>query len=741
MQGWTRARRGALSGLVIIMAAAVAGPALAQDQPEPPPGSWAGQLDLLTNWLEERRHESRCESRCYALDRLRLTGNVEAGSFEFELQGSLLAEGSVAVPLFGPPDQVRIDQATVGDQPARIGFEDDVYFLFTDERRFTLRGRLTLQGDRALFIAGPLNSLEADVEGGRVVEGERLSGLSSSTIHFERGTDQANEPEEPTVFQLSRAIRVSREVNFEYQLVMRSGNDLGVVRLPLRFGEEVLEVEGSTGWRVDASVLLLPTAGRSAEITITGTLPEVGTFSPDERSSYEWWLFESDAEHRLSVEGEGRQFDSTESPISRSQPSSRLYMVHRGQQMTVEVQRLVSAEVLGAVVRRHQRTVVLTRQGDLVAQDQLSYENNGIDFLLFQPQGRAIFLATDNQAERIMHKQQGDEELMIPLRTGTHSVKVQSLAESSVAPLAGRLEVPLPDYPLTTSRSTLRVGLPTYIHPLLLIGGDEIRWFFGIGDLVAVILGILAALVVLRRRTHRVLGAVVLSGLWFISGGLFVMVMVVLALGGGLWVLSRLMRWRKLGIIAGVVAVLAIGFFSTLGVMVFAVGSSRSMDSEMASSADDWARQAEERPAPTSSSYRGAGDSGPAARRGNRTAQLAAGGVIEGVTPVALPLPGYSRSVSTSRELVTEQRPFQPALYYVTDWAVLPLGAIWVLCLGLLIFGFRSELSNLYRRFRERLAHPPDAPPASPGQPASAPAEAEPEPEAEHEAEADSKPE
>ncbi len=37
----------------------------------------------------------------------------------------------------------------------------------------------------------------------------------------------------------------------EYRLVMRSGSDLGVVRLPLAFGEKVLDVAGASGFRVE----------------------------------------------------------------------------------------------------------------------------------------------------------------------------------------------------------------------------------------------------------------------------------------------------------------------------------------------------------------------------------------------------------------------------------------------------------------------------------------------------------
>jgi hypothetical protein len=219
----------------------------------PPADSWAGQIDTLSRWLEQQRRAKGCTERCFALDRLKLSGRVGDGPLHFELTGSVLAAGPTAVPLFGPPAELRVEGATEDGKDAIIGFEGDHYYLFTASRRFVLKGTLWLGGDLALTIPGPLNALEADVTAGAVVEGPRLTGLTGATVHLTReGAAQASGP---TVFQLSRAVRVGREIGFEYRLVMRSGSDLGVVRLPLPFGEKVLDVAGASGWRVEQGEL------------------------------------------------------------------------------------------------------------------------------------------------------------------------------------------------------------------------------------------------------------------------------------------------------------------------------------------------------------------------------------------------------------------------------------------------------------------------------------------------------
>jgi hypothetical protein len=110
------------------------------------------------------------------------------------------------------------------------------------------------------------------------------------------------------------------------------------------------------------------------------------------------------------------------------------------------------------------------------------------------------------------------------------------------------------------------------------------------------------------------------------------------------------------------------------------------------------------------------------ARRGNFMAQDAAGGVLEGVTPVALTLPQYERSVYATRELVTRERPFRPVLVYATAWAAWPLGMGWLLCMAGLLWIYRPLLRALAMRVRARLARgsaaprvesPPDAPTAT----------------------------
>jgi len=678
------------------------------------PPALAKDVAAVIQWLGAQQ-PAKCTDKCFVLTKLTLDGSIAGNALGFTLEGSVLADHAVAVPLFGPPNKVRLEAVTDDGKPAAIGFEPGHYFAVTSGKHFSIKGKLALDGDLALTIPGPLNSLEANLANGRVVEGAKLSGLSSTTIHFDGGSD-TTKVAEPTVFQLSRAFRVLRETAFEYRLILRSGNDLGVVRLPLSLSEKVLEVSGSTGWKVEGSELVLPTAGRTASITITGTIAEAPKrLSPDARSSYEWWLLESDAEHRITAsttEASAKQVDSADSPIPRTQPTSRLFLAKRGEALELSVQTLTSTDALAAVVREHSRTAVLTARGDWVIDEQLLYENNGVDHLIFTPAGRPIFAATDGVAERLMHRDGELAQLMIGLRKGTHTARVQSLDAGRIALFGGVLAVPVPDHPLTASRASVRVGLPHHVHALAVLGGDRIVWLVGGENAIALVVAAVAAWLAASTRRDRALLGVALAGLWFISRPVFVATIAVMALAAAFRVVGRALAGRQRA--AGrVVLVMA----SLMGLLVL-VASRGTYDREPAyrpydlpaatqTAADS--SKLEEKSANNAYQVKVPGAGDESTMTGNWAAQGATNGVLRGVAPVALPLPSAADWTGATRELVTRERPFAPRIVYVTTAAVAPFAALWALSIVALIFTHRARLAAMRVRLRELLA-PESAP-------------------------------
>jgi hypothetical protein len=529
----------------------------------PPPSNIAAGGSGQAKVAEPAPPPEPCKEDCFLLSSLSLHGSV-SGSMTFELKGGIRAKEQIKVPLFGPPGQVRLDDVTIDGAPAAIGFDGDRYHVFTSARAFTVRGRVTLGTDQMLAVTGPIVAVDAHLASGRLVEGERLSGVVSAVLHFDPMTEGAEaKPKTPPVFRLARALRFGRETSFTYKLTASQGNDLGTIRLPLRYGEKVSDVQGATGWSVEGEELLLPTSGHEAEITIAGTLPNssVGSakaFSPDARSAYEWWLVEADPEHRVDAGGEPKLVETSQSPIPPAFPGARVYLVQKGQALEVDARSLVRGDVLAAVARTHRRHVAITGPGELISDETIGYDNNGLDHLMVTPAGKAMYLSTDQDAQRILHTTAGAKEVLVPMRAGTHQLRLQSLAEAKLWPVVGALSIPPSTYPLATSAAETTIGLPEYVHPLVVLGGDRARWAFARGDLVAIALGIALACFGFRTAKTRALASVCTAGLWFVSKEGFVVATSGLFLAGAIFLASRFVRGTWLLVASGLLTVIAL---------------------------------------------------------------------------------------------------------------------------------------------------------------------------------------
>jgi hypothetical protein len=187
---------------------------------------------------------------------------------------------------------------------------------------------------------------------------------------------------------------------------------------------------------------------------------------------------------------------------------------------------------------------------------------------------------------------------------------------------------------------------------------------------------------------------------------LFVGVTGVLVFIGLVWLAGRFVSGKKLSLL---IAALIVGGGFCLLVALVAVGlrskasAPREMEYASAPASAPPARDESEMKEQGAS----AGKGKAADRTGNFLAQNAAGGVLEGVTPVALALPAYERSAYASRELVTRERPFRPVLVYMTTWAMLPIGIGWLACFVALLRFHATELRSAWSRVRARLARGP----------------------------------
>ena len=635
-----------------------------------------------------------CTEDCWQLSHLTIRGAVN-GPMTFELKGSVRANEDQKIPLFGPPSQLRLDDLSMDGGRPTVTFDSDRYYLITHAKTFTLRGRMTLGGDQMISVIGPLLALDAQLTKGRLVEGEKLSGLSATVLHFDPMSDDKEDkadkakPAAPPVFRLSRSVRFGTETSFVYRIVASHTSDLGTMKLPLAFGEKVQDVQGSKEWKVEGKELTLPTTGKEAEITISGSLPPspVGApplvFKADERSAYEWWMIEADPEHRVSVGGEGKLVETTQSPIPPTMPGSRVYLVQRNQQIEVDAKSLVRGDVLAAVARQNRRFVAITGTGELISDEAINFDNNGLEHLMVSPAGKAMYLSTDGAAQRILHTEAGASEVLIPIRPGSHTLRVQSLADVKLWPIAGAMKVPGSNYPIATSSMEVTVGLPENVHPIAVLGGDRSRWAFSRGDLIALALGAAVACFGFRTRKTRALGALVTAGLWFVSREGFVFASSGLFVVGAIFLASRFIRGTKLLVASG-------------GILVAALFGGRwaLTDGATAEPAREMFVERPQIPSPEITH-----------------AAVAADGSLDtkaGITPVSLSIPTSERYVQSSRQLITKERPFAMRIVYVTSGLLAFLQVGWLAMVALLGYMHRDRLAGLRARIIERLTRPTD---------------------------------
>jgi hypothetical protein len=659
-------------------------------------------IGVLYSGMPTSEHESEmreslpppepCKEDCFLLSSLTLRGAV-SGAMSFELKGGVRAANlgeQIKVPLFGPPGQVRVDDVTIDGAPAPIGFDGDRYHVFTSSRSFTIRGRMALGTDQMLTVPGPIVAVDARLSSGKCIEGQRLSGVTAAVLHFDPMTDGTeSKTKAPSVFRLARALRFGREPSFVYKLTASEGTDLGTIVLPLRYGEKVGDVQGSTGWTSTGKELSLPTTGHEAEITISGTLPEstVGspkTFSSDSRSAYEWWLLEADPEHRLEAGGDPKLVETSQSPIPATFPGARVYLVQKGQTLEVDARSLVRGDVLAAVARTNHRFVAITGRGELISDETIHYDNNGLDHLMVTPAGKAMYLSTDHNAQRILHTKAGARDVLVPVRGGSHTLRVQSLSEAHLWPLLGVVSIPATTYPIATSTAEMTIGLPEHVRPVAVIGGDHTRWAFARGDLVAVIIGIALSCFGFRNARTRAIASVCTGGLWFVSREGFVVAIAGLFLAGAVFLASRFLRGTRLLLVSGVLCVI-----SLLGGR-FALASDATVESprEMIVDRPDLPRP------------EAAGGSTPTFSGDPKT----------DITPVSLSFPTSERYVQTSRQLVSSERPFVPRVLYVTSTVIAGLHVVWLGLVALLLWAHRERLLALKAKIVERLTRRPTAP-------------------------------
>lgn len=663
---------------------------------------------------EEKPAVVECTDHCYILEQLVLRADAKRGTIRFTLTGQVLAKEPQIIPLFGAPQSIGLSAVQLNGQKATVGFEDDAWYVRTNAKSFTLTGILTLGEETSLLVKGPVNAVEASAAFGYVSEGNHFNAASELSLTFEKG-DKPKDDEvtptaptvEPTSYDIWRYIDAKEKTTFEYKLQVRGPAALEPVRLPLANGETITEVKGAKH-TVEGNTLVISATGPLANVSVHGTLKEHVTFDAVGRA--ETVVIHADAEHEVKADGNASPLDAVRTPFGdRATASSRAFHVRPGEKLSLQAKRRSSQDFLAGVVDSHARNAVWTSSGELVTLDTFSYDNSALDTLRLHTKARPIFLASDGTALPIT-REDGAGPLTIAMRTGRHDLKLQSLDQEKVRWLGGRLAMTMPTHGLTESTTTVSLGLPSGVHPVMITGGDERERFFGsMRDLLGLGLALGVSFLVFARARSRVLGTVAGFGAFTVAPALFAGASVLglglmLARSNYLRIPHKQLRYVGLGggvflslVLAGVAAKTAAKPEATGVDATWALGF---MPSKSYSAQPDTSR--------------------PFAGLGYTSNILNDHGVMKAASipattgpafvPVELAMPQAARTVVVKRSLVTRERPFTPTIYYVTDGFFWGLGAMWMLSLGGLAWIHRASLVRARTKLRELVTPPVMAP-------------------------------
>ncbi|MCP4156741.1 MAG: hypothetical protein GY757_54005, partial [bacterium] len=202
------------------------------------------------------------------------------------------------------------------------------------------------------------------------------------------------------------------------------------------------------------------------------------------------------------------------------------------------------------------RKVIWTANDELITEDRVSYENNGLDYIPFDCKGKPVYFEVDEKAKTLLsenHSQKGSadqkDRLLVPLEKGEHSFRVQGVSQLSPSLLGGFLRVPVAEHELTAGRSSVRVGVPAGIYPIWLFGGERVDDLVSVRDVFFIGLTLLCVLIFLKGTGKRLVGFICLVGTYIMFPMLYSLLSLgIVAIFLGYLINRSLKGWRQISL-------------------------------------------------------------------------------------------------------------------------------------------------------------------------------------------------
>jgi len=592
----------------------------------------------------------------YSLEQVRLSGDLEQNLLKITGSGEVISGDTVRIYLFGPTEDILVDNIIVNSQTAPVSFDKRGYYFVAEKGRFIFNGILRIRtiGQIKLQVPGPINELNFDLQHGYVVGGDRF-GLYDNSVVIQRSEQVAKMAEGK--FRFSFAERNE----FYYVLSYRAfGSTLGRETVELRNGEQISSVVGALKWEQSGNELILDLMSDTATVSVSGYFTAETLRIPFKEGRHRVVL-ESDPEKKLSIYTSATEVDVSEGGMPVTYGNARAFLATYYDSFQTSIQDLEVLPSLAASVSRADMTVAITEKGSVLGELSYQYANTGVDYIELNAPGTPLYAAAGYQPVKLT---KGDKLMLSLPKTGSSGGgKLALVYFETIRPLRfiDIVTVPLASTELPITQQSTSIYLPgNYIvlETFGAKGGSELPPAKSI-IMFLLIFGALAFFVLGSRKF-------VLSYILFAFGLLLfdTRLLWLLVAASIVLIIKRYVRWKEgKAFIKWMLA--GAGIFVLIVIVVFfitAVGESGMMTSSSRGSyemAADYAMFEENAVAPQF--------------KGMVTLAEGEDGAItvptrKGVLPVRMEIPNLGKRLSVTSHLVTKENPLSLKLLIVASW-------------------------------------------------------------------------
>jgi len=586
-----------------------------------------------------------------SLQKVVVSGDLSANTLSILGGGEVLSEGRARVYLFGPSQEVLIKNLFVGGAPRTVSFDELGYFFLAEEGTFSFVADMEVRtiGQLRLFVPGPINELNFDIDHGYVIDGDRF-GIFEEQVIIQRSEKVAMIVDGN--FRFSFALRNQ----FSYFLNFRAfGSTLGRFTLDLPNGETVTSVTGALKWDQVGNILVIDLQGSTANLIVNGLFTSKNLRIPLREDTHHI-LIESDPEKKISISTGAKEIDLSEAGVSPTYANARAFLANPFDRFSITVKQLKLEPSLAASVSRATSTVAITPKGSIVGQLEYTYANTGQDYIEMDVPGTPLYASTARGAVKLT----SDGKLLLSFPKSTRgSLSVVYVDTVKKLLPINFVQIPLAksDIPITTM--TTKIYLPADKLVLYLFGakgGSDLPEFKGV-ILFTLLMGFLAWLLRDDRRF-------IISYVIFATGALlFDPVFFMLLVGITLFVKIKgyLSKGKMKWIFAGA------GLLIVGGIVIFVIGQlSTSLMSVSPASYDSYGMEG--RVAIMEDAVAAPAAMKGLTRLGGDEAGAISVPVRTGVLPVRLDIPRLGKLITVTNHLVTKENPVSLSIIIVSDW-------------------------------------------------------------------------